>query len=415
MTKRVLVIGLASMSTLLALAVVWQFRVAVVYVLISLVIAAALRPLASRLSGRSTLERVAWIGLYVVVAGGVGLMVFLSSTYAITEIQALAGSVSVQDAWTLPAWLKSSAFERLLATTLPSPSKLFVAVTGSKGQLVLPAVLGLVQGFGGLVSGVLVISILSIYWSTSQAHFERLWLSLLPSGQRTQARSIWGLVASQLGTYTRSQLIQSVLVGVLLVPGYLLLGSPYPALLAVAGALASLIPVVGAALAVATALLVGLLNSAQLGLLTALYALIVVTAIGGWVIPRLFGRRWNNPILTTVLLLALADALGLLGIIVAPPLSVVCQILWRRLVSHRRPPGAATRVSDLMERQERARGIITAMDGPIPHLVSSSMSRLSDLIERARPILEAAGPGGPPDASMGTAPLAAGEGLISNT
>ena len=36
-----------------------------------------------------------------------------------------------------------------------------------------------------------------------------------------------------------------------------------------------------------------------------------------------------------VLLIALADAFGFVGIIVAPPLSIVCQILWSRLVSHR--------------------------------------------------------------------------------
>jgi predicted PurR-regulated permease PerM len=415
MTRRAIAIGLAVMTTLLGLVVVWQFRIAVVYVLISLVIAAALRPLASRLEGRRTLERAAWIVLYVVVAVGVGLTVFLTSTYAITEIQALAGSVSVQDAWTLPAWLKDSAFERLLAATLPAPSKLFVAITGSKGQLVLPAVFGFVQGVGGLISAAVVISILSIYWSTSQGHFERLWLSLLPSDQRTPARSIWQLVESQLGAYIRGQLVESILVGVLLVLGYRLLGSPYPALLAAAGALASLVPVVGAALAVTAALLVGLLTSAQLGVVSALYALTVVAAIGGWIIPRLFGRRWSNPILTTVLLLALADALGLLGILVAPPLSVVCQILWRRLVSHRRSAQAATQVSDLVARQERAWAIIKGMDGPTPHLVSSSMDRLSDLIERARPILDAAGPGEPPDASIATSSTAAGEGSVAST
>ena len=66
-------------------------------------------------------------------------------------------------------------------------------------------------------------------------------------------------------------------------------------------------------------LLVGLLTSVQLSLFTALYALVVLIALGVWVKPRLFNRRWDNPILTVVLLIALADAFGLVGIIVAPP------------------------------------------------------------------------------------------------
>ena len=129
--------------------------------------------------------------------------------------------------------------------------------------------------------------------------------------------------------------------------GYWLLGSPYPALLGLAGALACLIPVVGTALAVIPPLLVGLLTSVQLSLFTVLYTLVVLIALGVWVKPRLFNRKWDNTILTVVLLIALADAFGLVGIIVAPLLSVVCQILWSHLVSHRLAAGAAAQVSDL--------------------------------------------------------------------
>jgi hypothetical protein len=87
-------------------------------------------------------------------------------------------------------------------------------------------------------------------------------------------------------------------------------------------------------------------------------------------------------------MIAMADAFGLIGLIIAPPLSVVCQILWRRLVSHRAVAGAATQVSDLKERQERLREIIKTMDGPPLALVTSSMERLTILIEKAEPVLK---------------------------
>ena len=353
MTKQLVWFGMAVMTTLLALVVLWQFRIVVVYVLISLTLAAALRPLVNRLVGRGFVVRLAWILLYLVALGSFGFLLFLTGETAIHEIQQLAQTVSVQDAWKLPVWLEGSPFQQALVARLPPPSKLFEAVTGDQGQLVLPAILGFTQGIGGVVSGVLVILFLSIYWSINQIHFERLWLSLLPSGQRKQARGIWRTIEPDLGAYIRSQVIQSLLAGLLLGLGYWLLGSPYPALLALAGALACLIPVVGAALAVIPVLLVGLLTSVQLSLFTVLYTLVVLIALGIWVKPRLFNRRWDNPILTLVILIALADAFGLLGIIVAPPLSAVCQILWSLLVSHRLASGAAAQVSDLKERQER--------------------------------------------------------------
>ena len=389
MTKQIIRIGAAVMTTLLALLVFWQFRIVVVYVLISLALAAALRPLVSRLAGRGFLVRTGWILVYLVALGSFGFLLFLTTQAAINEIQQLAHTVSAQDAWKLPVWLEGSSFQQALVALLPPPSTLFAAITGDQGQLVLPALLGFSENIVSLVSGILVILFLSIYWSINQIHFERLWLSLLHSGQRKQARGIWRTVEPDLGAYIRSQVIHGLLAGLVLGLGYWAMGSPYTALLALAGALACLVPVAGPVLAMLAVLLVGLLTGVQLSLFTALYTFIVLIALGLWVKPRLFKRRWDNPILTLVILIALAGAFGLVGIIIAPPISVVCQILWNRLVSRRAVLGAAVQISDLKERQERVWATVRAMDEPALPLVTSSMERLSELIGKAEPILQA--------------------------
>ncbi len=277
-----------------------------------------------------------------------------------------------------------------LIDRIPPPSILLNAITGEQGQLVLPRVLGLSQDIGGLLSGTLVILFLSIYWSINQIHFERLWLSLLPSNHRSEARGIWRTIEPDIGAYIRGQLFQSAISGILLGLGFWVLGSPYPVLLGLIGAILCLIPVLGAPLAILPPLMIGLLTSAQVSLFTTLFAFLVLVAIGIWVRPRLFKRQWDNPILTVVLLIAMADAFGLVGIIIAPPLSAVCQILWSRLVSHREASGASSQISDLKERQERLRIMIGAMEETPSPLVTSSVERLSDLIDKAEPILEVA-------------------------
>ncbi len=388
MTKQIIRIGAAVMTTLLALFLLWQFRIVVVYVLVSLALAATLRPLVARLAGRRFLVRAGWILLYLAVLGGFGYLLFLTGEVAINEIQLLGHTVSAQDAWKLPVWLEGSPSQWQLLAQLPPPSQFFAAFTGNQGQLVLPDLLGFGENLGSLVSGVVVILFLSIYWSINQVHFERLWLSLLHSGQRKQAREIWRTVEPDLGTYIRSQLLDSLLAGLILGMGFWAIGSPYPALLALTGALACLVPIVGAPLAMIPVLLVGLLTSVQLSLFTVLYTLLVLIALRIWVKPRLFKRKWDNPILTLVILLALASAFGLIGIIVAPPVSVVCQILWSRLVSRRAVLGASAQISDLKERQARLWAAIKAMDVPPGPLVTSSMERLTTLIEQAEPILQ---------------------------
>jgi putative permease len=415
MMKRLAIYALAVLTTLLALVLLWQFRMAVVYVMISLALAAALRPLANRLVGRRFVVRAAWILLYLVVLGGFGFVLFLAGETALNEIQQLANTVSVQDAWTLPVWLEGSSFQQTVISRLPPPSKLFEAFTGNQGQLVLPALLGFTQGIGGVVSAVLVILLLSLYWSINQVHFERLWLSLLPSGQRKQARGVWRTIEPDLGAYIRSEVIQSLLAGLLLGLGYWLLGSPYPILLAMIGALAWLIPVVGAPLAAILPLALGLLTSVQLSLFTVLYTLIVLIALQAWIEPRLSKRKWNNPILTIVILLAMADAFGLFGMLVAPPLSVVCQILWSRLVIHRAVLGAAIQVSDLRERQARVWDSIKAMGEPPVAMITSNMERLTHLIEKAEPILQAVLPAEPSEPFHSPQPITTEGGPLGST
>ena len=396
MTKQLVVIGTAVLTTLLALVALWQFRSVVIYVLISLALAATVRPMARSESRRDFRTRFLSILLYVVSLGIFSLLIFLVGRLLIGDLQQLAQKTSIQSTWMLPPWLEGGLFQQALNRWLPTPDKLFEAIT-SQRQLMYSAVLGFTQGIGGIVSSFLVILFLSIYWSINQNHFERLWLSLLSSEQRTHARDIWRTLEHDLGAYIRSEIIQSLLAVLLLGLGYWMLGAPYPALLAVVGALAWLVPVVGAVLAVILPLLLGLLTGAQFSLITVLYTFLVLIALQVWVEPRLFRRKWDNPMLTLVILLAMADAFGLLGIIVAPPLSVVCQILWNLLINDRQSPETAVQVSALKERQARLRLAIEEMEGPPPPLVVSSMERLSGLLKKAEPILQAALPQEPPN------------------
>ena len=387
MTRQLIKLAVAIMTTLLALIVLWQFRIIIIYVLVSLMLAASLRPLVNRLAKRSFVVRMAWILAYLMALVCIGFLLFLTGEAAFNEIQSLVRTVSVQDEWKLPVWLEGSSFQLALVAQLPPLSLLVEAITGSQGQLVIPAILNITQGIGGFTSGIFIILFLSIYWIISQIHFERLWLSLLPSDQRKQARGIWRMIEPEIGAYLRNQVIQSLVAGLMLGFGYWLIGSPYPAFLALVGALACFIPVVGAALVVIFPLLLGLLTSVQLSMFTILYALVVLTVMKIWFTPRLVNSKWDNPILNVVFLIALTDAFGIIGIIISPPLAIVCQILWSHLVSHRPAAGAAAQVFDLKERLINVRDTIEVMDESNLPLITSSMERLERLFVEATPIL----------------------------
>lgn len=388
MTKQVLIIGTAVMTALLALAVAWEFRLAIVYLFVSLILAAALRPLVNRLRGRGFVVRSLWIMLYLVALGSITFLLFVVVKAAVSEVQSITQLLSKQDEWLLPNWLRGSLFQEMLVARLPPPNVLFEPFLSEGEQLEIPAIINFTESVAEVTRAVFVILLLSLYWIVSQTHFERLWLSLLPATQRKQARDIWRTVEPELGAYIRSQLIQAFLVGVLLSLGYWAIGTPYPVSLALGGVLASMIPVVGSALAIILPALVGLLTNMQLGLFIVLYTVLIFIVMGLWIGPRFFKRSGDNPIITLFILTALADAFGLLGIIIAPPVSAVFQILWDYMVNYRVASGPTAQISDLKERHESVWAIIKAMDTPINPLVSSSIERLDRLIEKATPILE---------------------------
>jgi predicted PurR-regulated permease PerM len=387
MTKKLVFLGIAVMTTLLALVILWQFRIAVGYFLISLALAAAARPLVKHWARQSIVLRTTIVFLFVLVLGSFGFLFVLGGGSAIRELKLFANTVAVQNEWMLPEWLGSS-LQLLLIERLPSPSRLFGAFTGEQGQLVLPAILGFTRGIAGMVSGVLIIFVLSFYWSVNQVHFERLWLSLLPSGKRNRARIIWQTIEADLGAYIRSQVVLSLLAGFLLGLGYWALGSTYPTLLALTGALVYLIPMVGVGLAVIFPLSIGLLTSVQLSLGMAIYTLVVLIALEVGVKPRLFTRKHYNPIVTMVILIALAKTFGLIGIVVAPPLSAAVQILWSYLFIHRMASGSASKFSDLQERHSLLRTSIQTSSELSSPIVTSSMARLTRLLEEAGPFLQ---------------------------
>ena len=76
--------------------------------------------------------------------------------------------------------------------------------------------------------------------------------------------------------------------------------------------------------------------------------------------------------LTLIILITLAYAFGFVGIIVAPPLSAACQILWSSLVSRRAVSGTAAQISDLKERQARVWDAIKEMDEPASAIADQS-------------------------------------------
>src|ERR1044071_3629488 len=119
MTRQLVVIGTAVMTTLLALVALWKFGIVVIYVVISLMLAATVRPMVRSETRRSFMTRVGVLLLYTVSIAVFGLLIFLVVKLLIGDLQELGQTIAAQNTWILPSWLEGSLVGQTLDRWLP--------------------------------------------------------------------------------------------------------------------------------------------------------------------------------------------------------------------------------------------------------------------------------------------------------
>lgn len=394
-------------ATLALLILFWQFRSVVILLVLSLVLTAALRPTVEWFVARGLRRGLARVLVYLLVFGVLILSLALISGPLLAELEMLSNYLVVLYDSTYQQWLNASGLLQTIAAQLPAPSELGETMAGPAGGAALRFLFGVTQNTAAIVAALLVVIVLSLYWSADRSHFERLWLSLLPAGRRIQARRIWQATEEAMGAYVRSEFVQSFLAAILLAIGYRLIGLNYPILMAILAAVAWLIPLVGFVFAALASFLFGLASVG--GLPVALAALALTTAVLAFlefvVEPRLFRRSQFSGVLIIFLILVMVEAYGMIGFLLAPPLAVALQVLGSHILrAMRRQPTTEIEFETLEKRLAEVRARYdgqTAIDGqsaadgaatadgqplPMPPEVASLHGRLAALIEGARQV-----------------------------
>ncbi|MGH7723051.1 MAG: AI-2E family transporter [Candidatus Dormibacteria bacterium] len=155
-------------------------------------------------------------------------------------------------------------------------------------------------------------------------------VNLLPGRLRAEADFAFDAFGVVVGGYVRGQLVMALIIGILAGFGSFLIGVPFPIVVAIAAASFELIPLVGAFIGGAVAILLALTKNP----VTALYALLLFIAIhiveGYFLAPRIQARFVRlHPLVTLLALFAGIDIGGFLGAFVAVPLASLTAVFVR--------------------------------------------------------------------------------------
>jgi predicted PurR-regulated permease PerM len=213
----------------------------------------------------------------------------------------------------------------------PANQETIQQVVGNFGSLGGRLVRGVAEGLAVLV----LAPLLALYMLIDLRRTKALAVELTPPRHREEAVYVASAVTTALGSFVRGQLLVAFIVGVASSIGLWLLGIPFWLIIGILAGILNLIPfagpVVGGALAAIVALLDGSVGKALLAILI----FTLIQQVDNHVITPLVQRArvQLSPMVIVLALIVGGSLAGLLGVLVAVPLTAAFRIvvghLWR--------------------------------------------------------------------------------------
>lgn len=327
-TLVVVAVTLTSLGAVLAVGRLWRI---VSYLLVALFLAAIFTPPIDYLQHRRNMRR----GVATLLVMTIGLVILGGLTYAfvhplvdqgtkfsdniprlVRDAQRGKGPVGhLVEKYELQKWVDEHR------TELDKQAR----AAGSQGLTVLRSV------FSGIVAGVTVL-VLTILMLLGGPDLSENLVGVLPARHRDRVRRVASDASRAVSGYMFGNLVISLIAGLAAYVFLLILGVPYPEVLALWVAFADLIPLVGATLGAIPAVAIAFLQSVPAGIATLVFFILYQQFENNVLQVTVMSRTVKiNPLGVFISVLIGVQLFGLLGALLAIPAAGVVQVVVRDL------------------------------------------------------------------------------------
>ena len=318
-------------STLLVIVgvyVFWLLRDLALLVLTAIIIASAIEPGVMFFIRYRIPRFLAALLVYVLVFGSLSLLLYFFSPLIINDaanflsaapryFDTLNVSTPFSNITNATNFIVGQQGIQSIVQTLLSFQNIFTASSGAVLQL-------FITFFGGIFSLMLVI-VLSFYFALQDTGVDDFLRMVMPVKYEEYSVDLWKRSQKKIGLWMQGQIILSVIVGVLVYLGLLIIGVTYALLLAVFTAMIEIIPIFGSLLSGFVAVVVGFSDGgiAIAAIVTGLY--VVVNQFESNLIYPLIVKKIIGipPLLVIVALIAGYTLAGFLGALLSVPVAAV--------------------------------------------------------------------------------------------
>jgi len=308
---------------ILFLIFLYLIRDVIIIFIFALIVASAIAPAVDALEKIKIPRVIGAVISYVIIIGVLAFLISLVVAPVIRDIKNLSSN--------LPEYLEGLSFKfKALERTFSKYAVAIEQIQRFLGRLVERLQSSqdgifsrVIDIFGGIFSFVLAI-IISFYLSVQKRGVQRILISISPFNHRDYIMDIWERAQKKLGRWLQGQLFLGIIVGTLVYMGLCFLNIKYALLLAIFAGVLEIFPYIGPVIAAVPAVIIGFLQAPILGLWVLVLYVAVQQLENYLIVPLVIGRVVGlNPIIVIMALLIGAKLGGILGMILAVPITAV--------------------------------------------------------------------------------------------
>ncbi|PEN09355.1 AI-2E family transporter [Longimonas halophila] len=341
-SERALRWGLGALSVALAVATVWYFAGLFVYLAVGGLLAYFLHPMVDRIQGMGVRRVPSILLVFVLVLGLFAILLTFIVPFLAQQVQDLSQLVSVEAATEAARYVEAWAGQFApvepgqIEATVRDALQALAQGDLVEGDRVAQTISSLVSVFTNIVYAVIIIPFITFFLLKDGVELKRSLLKWVPNRYFEITLAVLAKAEVSLGRYGRALLVQSTSVALVAWFALWMVGLDNALAIGIFVGIANTIPYFGPFFGFLVGTVVGIAQTGDLSLVLGVAAAMALTQLSDNVLfqPYIFSRAANaHPLVILFVVLIGAQLAGLIGMLVAIPLTTIvrvigAQILW---------------------------------------------------------------------------------------
>lgn len=311
---------------LLALYFAYVIRDILILLFTAVVVTSALDPWVDWMRTKAIPRVLGIIIIYILLLGVIGLSIYLIIPPIVEQFGQLANDLPVYIEKVneyLSTFRSYTSGYSWLDNLKDSLSSSFGNLSGATSSI-FATIFGF---FGGLFS-IIILLVITFYMLAEENSIRKLVWSVTPNEKQNYVMNVLTRMQKRIGLWLRGQLILCVSIFVLTYVGLSLLGVKYALILALIAGLTEFIPYLGPILGAIPAVFLASGQSSTLALFTMILYVVIQQIENNFLVPKIMQKTAGlNPIISIVVLMIGFSLAGVLGALLAIPVTTAAMVL----------------------------------------------------------------------------------------